>query len=323
MRFATYHHAGGVRRAGVLADGLIYGCPPGTALSGLVADPGRLRAAAAQALADPAEVIRPDDVTLDAPIPAPPSVRDFLAFEQHLATMSGRDPDPDWYQMPVFYFSNPPAVTGPADDIPVPPGCLQFDYELEIAAVIGRPGRNLTPDQAGRHIAGYMVLCDFTARDIQAREMRLQLGPAKGKDTATSCGPYLVTPDELEPHRSGHAFDLDAAAWVNGRRYSAGNLKSMYWSFAELVAYASRGTQVVPGDVIGSGTVGDGCIAELSLRHGPRRYPWLKPGDEVVIEIETLGRLAHRIVPGPPLHPLRPDNPQHRAGAAAAAGSPS
>lgn len=150
------------------------------------------------------------------------------------------------------------------------------------------------------------MLCDFTARDIQAREMRLLLGPAKGKDTATSCGPYLVTPDEIEPYRSGRGFDLGAVVWVNGTRYSSGNLNSMYWSFAELVSYASRGTQVVPGDIIGSGTVGGGCIMELSQLHGAGPYPWLKPGDEVVIEIEALGRLNHRVVAGPPLHPLRP-----------------
>jgi len=305
MRFATYHHPDGARRLGVLHDGLIHGCSPETTLLGLVADPGRLRAAGERALADPEEIARPAQVILDAPVPVPPSMRDFLAFEQHLATASGRHPDPYWYQLPVFYFSNPAAVTGPADDIPVPPGCLEFDYELEVAAVIGRPGRNLSPAEAQQHIAGYFVLCDFTARDIQAREMRLLLGPAKGKDTATSCGPYLVTPDELEPYRSGHAFDLEVSAWVNGTRYSSGNLTSMYWSFAELVSYASRGTQVVPGDIIGSGTVGGGCIMELSRLHGPERYPWLTPGDEVVIEVAVLGRLAHRVVEGPPLHPLR------------------
>lgn len=320
MKFATYSRGGAGQRLGVLDGGLIHGCPPGAGLPGLLADPARLRAAGEQALADPAEVVSLAEVTLDAPIPAPPSVRDFLAFEQHLATVSGRDPDPDWYELPVFYFSNPAAVVGPHQDIPVPPGCLQFDYELEVAAVIGRPGRNLTPAEAGQHIAGYMVLCDFTARDIQAREMRLRLGPAKGKDTATSCGPYLVTPDELEPHRSGHAFDSEVAAWVNGHRYSSGNLDSMYWSFAELIAYASRGTQILPGDVIGSGTVGGGCIAELSAMHGSGRYPWLRPGDDVVIEVAHLGRLAHRIVPGPPLHPLRAEDPA-AALAAAPAGS--
>jgi 2-keto-4-pentenoate hydratase/2-oxohepta-3-ene-1,7-dioic acid hydratase in catechol pathway len=306
MRFVTYHHGDGLQRLGVLADGLIHGCPPGAGLLGLLADPDRLYAAGAQALACPAEIVRPLDVIVEAPVPAPPSVRDFLAFEQHLATVSGHDPDPDWYRLPIFYFSNPAAITRPDADIPVPPGCLQFDYELEVAAVIGRPGRNLSPAQAQQHIADYFVLCDFTARDIQAREMRLLLGPAKGKDAATSCGPYLVTPDELEPYRSGHGFNLETGAWVNGTRYSTGNLNSMYWSFAEMVSYASRGTQVVPGDIIGSGTVGGGCIMELSRLPGTGRYPWLKPGDEVVIEIEALGRLTHRVVAGLPLHPLRP-----------------
>ena len=306
MRFATYCHPSGPRRLGVVVGGLIHGCPPGAGLLDLLADPGQLRAVGERAIAHPAEIVHPTDVAVDAPVPVPPSVRDFLAFEQHLATVSGRDPDPDWYRLPIFYFSNPAAITGPDADIPVPPGSLEFDYELEVAAVIGRPGRNLSPAEAEQHIAGYFVLCDFTARDIQAREMRLMLGPAKGKDTATSCGPYLVTPDELEPYRSGDAFDLGTAAWVNGTRYSTGNLNSMYWSFAELVSYASRGTQVMPGDIIGSGTVGGGCIMELSRLHGASRYPWLKPGDQVVIEIEALGRLTHRVVAGPPLHPLRP-----------------
>jgi 2-keto-4-pentenoate hydratase/2-oxohepta-3-ene-1,7-dioic acid hydratase in catechol pathway len=307
MRFASYLLADGRSRVGaVSSEGLIHECPPGTTLLDLLPDPDRLREANAAALADPRNVFRPAEVTLTAPVPVPPSVRDFMAFEQHLRTVSGRPPDPDWYELPAFYFSNPAAVTGPRDDVPVPPGSTQFDYELEVAAVIGRPGTNLSPEEAVEHIAGYCVLCDFSARDLQAREMALRLGPAKGKDTATSCGPYLVTPDELAMHRSGQTFNLTMTAQVNGRLYSSGRLNSMYWSFPELVSYASRGTTVVPGDVIGSGTVGTGCILELSITHGSSAYPWLQPGDQVVLEVDTLGRLEHRIVPGPQLNPLRP-----------------
>ncbi len=222
MKFATYQHAGGPHRLGVLADGLIHGCPAGTELLSLLPDADRLRAAGQQALRDPAEVTDPAAARMAAPVPAPPSVRDFLAFEQHLTTMSGGAPDPDWYQLPVFYFSNPAAILGPCDPVPIPPGCAQFDYELEVAAVIGRGGSDLSPEEAEKHIAGYFVLCDFSARDLQAREMRLRLGPAKGKDSATSCGPYLVTPDELEPYRSGPGFKLEMTAQVNGRRYSCG-----------------------------------------------------------------------------------------------------
>lgn len=305
MRLATYRDRDAQVRLGVAVGDAIHACPPGPTLLELLGDETRLRALATLAETDPVEVIAADAVELLAPIPVPPSIRDFLSFERHLRTVSGRDPDPDWYRLPIFYFSNPAGVFGPRDDIPVPPGCTEFDYELEVAAVIGRPGHNLSPEAAESHIAGYVVLADFSARDLQAREMKLMLGPAKSKDTATSFGPWLVTPDELEARRSGHTFDLQMKASVNGRTYSEGRLDSMRWSFPELVAYASRGTHVRPGDIIGSGTVGRGCILELSIEHGPEDYPWLTPGDEVLLEVEALGRLTHRIVRGPSLRPLR------------------
>jgi 2-keto-4-pentenoate hydratase/2-oxohepta-3-ene-1,7-dioic acid hydratase in catechol pathway len=314
MRFAAYHDREGRPRLGVVVADTIH------ALSGtestfleLLADPGGLAAAGDRALSDPADVISISQVELTAPVPVPPSFRDFLCFEQHLRTVSGREPDPDWYELPVFYFSNPAGIFAPHADIPIPPGCTRFDYELEVAAVIGTPGENLSPEEAEAHIAGYVVLGDFSARDLQMREMALQLGPAKGKDTATSFGPHLVTPDELVGRRSGHSFDLEMTASVNGRVYSRGRLDTMIWSFPELVSYASRGTRVVPGDIIGSGTVGHGCILELSIEHGSEAYPWLVPGDEVVLEVELLGRLAHRIVPGLPLRPLRPGPAGYRA----------
>jgi 2-keto-4-pentenoate hydratase/2-oxohepta-3-ene-1,7-dioic acid hydratase in catechol pathway len=238
----------------------------------------------------------------------PPSVRDFYAFEQHVRTARqrrGLEMDPDWYELPVFYFTNPSAIVGPSDDVAVPPGSEQLDYELEVAAVVGMPGADLDPEQAERHIAGYCVMNDWSARDLQRREMKLSLGPAKGKDFATSLGPYLVTPDELEPFRKDRAYDLAMTASVNGTEYSRASLAEIYWSFGEMLAYASRGTRVVPGDVIGSGTCGTGCILELSLVHGEEAYPWLKPGDEVVLEVERLGRMVNRIVEGRPLRPLR------------------
>ena len=305
MKLVTYRDRDAQARLGVAVGDAIHACPPGPTLLELLGDETRLRAVAARAETDPVDVIAADAVELLAPIPVPPSIRDFLSFERHLRTVSGRDPGPDWYRLPIFYFSNPAGVFGPRDDIPVPPGCSRFDYELEVAAVVGRPGYNLSPGEAESHIAGYLVLGDFTARDLQATEMKLMLGPAKGKDTATSYGPWLVTPDELTDRRSGHTFDLQMTASVNGRPYSEGNLDSMYWSFPELLSYASRGTYVKPGDIIGSGTVGSGCILELSIEHGPAAYPWLTPGDEVTLEVEALGRLAHRIVTGPQLRPLR------------------
>ena len=142
---------------------------------------------------------------------------------------------------------------------------------------------------------------DWSARDLQRREMRLSLGPAKGKDFATTLGPFLVTPDELEPFREGEAYDLAMTATVNGKEYSRASLAEIYWSFGEMLAYASRGTRVVPGDVIGSGTCGTGCILELSLVHGEQAYPWLSPGDHVALEVEHLGRVVNRVVEGKPL----------------------
>lgn len=318
MRFANYVRPDGAARTSVIgADGLIRESTPSTVLSGLLADPGALREAGTRALADPADVLDPGQVRLTAPVPEPPSVRDFMAFEQHLTTISGAAPHPDWYQLPVFYFSNPAAITGPRDDVAISPGSSRFDYELEVAAVIGRPGADLNPEEAEDHIAGYFVMCDFSARDLQEREMRLMLGPAKGKDGAISCGPYLVTPDELDARRSRRTFDLAMTATVNGRPYSAGRLDSMYWSFGELIAYASRGTRLRTGDIIGSGTVGTGCVLELSIRHGTGTYPWLRPGDEVSLSVEALGRLEHKIVAGPPSRPLRPDgDAQGTSGAA-------
>jgi 2-keto-4-pentenoate hydratase/2-oxohepta-3-ene-1,7-dioic acid hydratase in catechol pathway len=226
-------------------------------------------------------------------------VRDFYAFEDHVATARrsrGLEMEPDWYELPVFYFSNPYAVIGPHADVVVPPGCTELDFEVEVAAVIGRSGADLEPEEAERHIAGFCIMNDWSARDLQRREMKLNLGPAKGKDSATSLGPHLVTGDELEPFRKGKAYDLTMTAMVNGREYSRGNLADIHWSFGEMIAYASRGTRVEPGDVIGSGTCGTGCILELSLVHGSDKYPWLQAGDEVTVTVDHLGALSNTVV---------------------------
>ena len=313
MKFASFYQDHSSPRLGIVVDEQIHACPPELTLLDLLGDPEIMRATGEAALTDPAEIVQIEMVELRPPIPTPPSVRDFLSFERHLRTVSGTDPDPDWYRLPIFYFSNPAGIFGPHADIPIPPGCEQFDYELEVAAVIGAPGHNLSPDEAESHIAGYLILCDFSARDLQAREMRLMLGPTKGKDTATSCGPWLVTPDELQDRRSGNTFDLRMTASVNGRQYSEGRLDAMIWSFPELVSYASRGTNIMPGDIIGSGTVGTGCILELSIEHGTNKYPWLDPGDQLTLEVDLLGALRHRVVAGPPLRPLRTERALARA----------
>jgi 2-keto-4-pentenoate hydratase/2-oxohepta-3-ene-1,7-dioic acid hydratase in catechol pathway len=307
VRWATFVDDQGRERTGLVDRDQVRPLGPGTRLLDLLGDREGLAAAAERAAG--AEPIALGEVRLLAPIPEPPSVRDFYAFEQHVRTARqrrGLDMDPDWYRLPVFYFSNPAAILGPDEPVPVPPGSSQLDFELEVAAVVGIGGSDLDPEEAERHIAGFCLMNDWSARDLQRREMKLSMGPVKGKDFATSLGPMLVTPDELEPYRKGRAYDLKMRAEVNGRQYSSASLGDIYWSFGEMLAYASRGTRLVPGDVVGSGTCGTGCILELSLVHGERAYPWLSPGDEVVLEVEVLGRLATRVVEGPPLKPLRP-----------------
>ena len=218
-----------------------------------------------------------EDVRLLAPVRRPPSVRDFYAFEEHVKNaraVTGRgEVPPEWYELPAFYFSNPAAIYGPEDEIPYPEGTEKLDYELEVAAVIGANGA----------IGGFTIMNDWSARDLQRREMAIGLGPAKGKDFATSLGPVVVTPDELGDLR------LEMVARVNGEERSRGNLGDMYHSWEAIVANASRNTELRAGDILGSGTVGTGCI----LEHGDER--WLQPGDEVELEVEGIGILRNRI----------------------------
>jgi fumarylacetoacetate (FAA) hydrolase len=217
------------------------------------------------------------EVRLLAPVRRPPSVRDFYAFEEHVRRareVTGRGAVPaEWYEIPAFYFSNPAAIYGPGEEIPYPEGTEALDYELEVAAVIGAEGR----------IGGFTVLNDWSARDLQRRELAIGLGPAKGKDFATSLGPVVVTPDELGDLR------LEMVARVNGEERSRGNLGDMYHSWEAILAHAARNTELRAGDVLGSGTVGTGCI----LEHGDER--WLQPGDEVELEVEGIGALRNRI----------------------------
>jgi 2-keto-4-pentenoate hydratase/2-oxohepta-3-ene-1,7-dioic acid hydratase in catechol pathway len=313
VRFVTYMSGKSApARAGVVVGEHIHGDEAGVAMVDLLGD---LEAAGRRLISRPAEVVELGAVELGVPIGTPPSIRDFSAFETHFRTMGRGRPIPeDWYEMPIFYFSNPAAACGPDEEIAVPPGCSDFDYEIELAAVIGRPGHNLTPREGEAHIAGYMVMCDWSARDIQRREMPMSFGPAKGKDGATSFSGMLVTPDELEPFRVGIGFNLAVTVAVNGRTYTDTNFEGIYWSFGEMISYASRGAKVVPGDVIGSGTVGTGCIAELSIAHGNDAYPWLVPGDRVRLEIEHVGAIAASIVTGKGLVPL------HRKSAASPGG---
>ncbi len=240
-----------------------------------------------------------DAVELLAPV-APRSFRDFYAFEQHVRSARkkrGLEMVPEWYAAPVFYFSNTAGIVGPNAPIRKPANTRELDYELEIAVVIGRAGSDIPVLEADDYIAGFTIVNDWSARDLQREEMKVGLGPAKGKDFATSVGPFLVTPDELELYRladrsRGARYDLTMTATVNGREYSRGNAQAMHWTFAELIAHASRNTRLLPGDLIGSGTVGTGCITEFA----EGTYPWLETGDVVRLEITGLGALENRIV---------------------------
>lgn len=323
MRLTTYRSpADGTERVGVLDGDTIHGLPAGRDLLGLLRQGGDALARAVDRSREaPAETVPFASATLLSPLPVPPAIRDFMSFEDHVVTSMqamGGTVSPVWYRQPVFYFTNPAAVLGPNDDVRVAPGSTRFDFELEVAAVIGTGGSDIAPGDAEAHIAGYSILCDWSARDLQATEMEVGLGPAKGKDTATTLGPVLVTPDELESFRSAHGgYDLAMTVDVNGRRFSSGSWSSIYWTFGQMIAYASRGTHLVPGDVIGSGTVGTGCILELSRVHGSEAYPWLVPGDEVRIEVEQLGVQICRVVAGPPVVPLGEPTPSVAAASTA------
>ncbi|MFT9597988.1 fumarylacetoacetate hydrolase family protein [Mesobacillus sp.] len=235
------------------------------------------------------------EVTLKSPLPNPKSVRDFYAFEQHVKTARenrGLEMIPEWYEIPVFYFTNHLAIKGPEEDIRRPQNCEWMDYELEIACVIGKEGRNIKAKDAEQHIFGFFIMNDWSARDLQRQEMKVGLGPAKGKDFATSFGPHLVTKEELEYLKAGKGYDLEMVARVNGKELSKGNMKDIYYSFSEMIERASAGTTLYPGEVIGSGTVGTGCILEL----GTDVHRWLEPGDEVELEIAGLGVLKNKII---------------------------
>jgi fumarylacetoacetate (FAA) hydrolase len=241
-------------------------------------------------IAEPVELAT---VRLLPPVRRPPSIRDFYAFEGHVATARrgrGLDVDPDWYELPVFYFSNPHTVIGPEDTVPHP-ATAELDYELEVGIVVGREARDLDAEAALEAIAGYTVFNDFSARDVQRREMRQGLGPAKGKDFASALGPVLVTPDELAGSRARPTAAMTAR--VNGVEWSRGDLGELHHPVGVLLAQASRDSVIRPGDVIGTGTVGTGCILELSISHGSQRYPYLGPRDVVELEVEGIGTLRN------------------------------
>ena len=233
-----------------------------------------------QAFLDPAKV------RLRTPIARPPSVRDFYAFEAHVKKGFEKRGEPmpkEWYEIPVYYRSGNHNIIGTDEDVLWPRFTEKFDYELELAAVIGKRGTNISAADAGPCIAGYMVMNDFSARDIQKREMKVRLGPAKGKDWCTALGPVLVTSDEV-----GDPYNLTMTARVNGEEWSRGNSGAIYWKFEQMIEFLTQDDTVFPGDVIGSGTVGTGCGLELDR--------WVQPGDVMELEIEKIGVLRNRVM---------------------------
>lgn len=238
-------------------------------------------AKARKALAGKPTTITHKDVQLLAPLPRPRALRDFFAFEEHALQGAKRRGEPlakEWYDQPVYYKGNHREIYGPDAVVPWPDYTRKFDFEHEIACVVGKKGRDLSPEQARTYIAGYTILNDFSARDIQKNEMICRMGPAKGKDFAFGLGPYLLTADELpEPE------NLKMRVFVNGELWSEGNSSGRYWSFPLMLSHVSQGETVYPGDILGSGTYYKGCGLDLDR--------WVKPGDAIELEVEKLGRL--------------------------------
>jgi 2-keto-4-pentenoate hydratase/2-oxohepta-3-ene-1,7-dioic acid hydratase in catechol pathway len=319
MRIARWLSPAGDVGEGFVVDDRVVSFPDGLTVADVL-DRGLDAAHQTLGRIDPARGTPLTEVRLLAPV-VPAAIRDFVAFEEHVegisASVDGQsEVVPEWYQAPTFYFTNPHTVLGPDEPVS-PPVTERLDFELEIAVVVGgaagSDGANLTAEVAASHIFGYTIMHDWSARDLQAREMRVRLGPAKGKDFGTSLGPWIVTADELEPFRDVDGFlALRAEVRVNDELIGEDLVSNMGWPFPELVAYASRNSRVVPGDVLGSGTVGNGgCLGELWGRAGALTPPPLREGDEVRMTVEGIGHLVARVgaaVAAPDLPAARPRN---------------
>jgi fumarylacetoacetate (FAA) hydrolase len=294
MKLATFRLQDNVTHAGIVHNDHIIALPYPTLLEAL-----RMPGALPDTVPEERTAYALQDVSLLPPVPEPPTLRDFYAFEQHVKTARakrGLGMQPEWYQIPTFYFSNTSELYGQNAAVPYPSGSQQLDFELEVACVIGREGKNIAMEEAADYIAGYTIMNDWSARDFQRKDMLLGLGPGKGKDFATSLGPWLVTPDELAARRMGSGaserYDMTMLARINGQEVSRGNFSAIFYSFPQMIAWASRNARLRIGDVLGSGTVGTGCILELSTDV----HRWLQPGDEVELEIEGIGTLKNAVV---------------------------
>lgn len=312
MKLVTFLNSQGLSRVGVRAseDKLIdLGIP---SMLELIRDKDRSIAAAKLGISafhegklPASSLVKTSEARIQSPIPRPLSVRDGYAFRQHVEAARrnrGVPMIPEFDHFPVFYFTNALAITGPGEISVQKQALDKLDFELEVAIVIGKEGRNIPASKADEYIFGYMIMNDWSARALQMEEMKLNLGPAKGKDFATSLGPDLVPREFLNARRiagpSGERFDLEMRGFVNGKQLSQGNLKDMNWTFAQIIERASYGVTLYPGEVIGSGTVGTGCLLELNGSKITDNL-WIQPGDHVVMEVDELGRLENTIIEAP------------------------
>lgn len=306
MKIATWEQQS-EERSGVVVDDQVFAFPAGTTVLDLV------RLGLPEVLRRGTELVRSGapvalaSVRLLPPI-QPPAMRDFVAFEEHVegvvkSVSEGAGVVPEWYDAPTFYFTNPHTLRATGDEIAAPSGSAALDFELEVAAIIGAvtgsDGSDLSPELAHQHIFGYTILNDWSARDLQRREMRVSLGPCKGKDFANTIGPWIVTADEFEALHDDDGFlPIEMSVSINGAEFGRDLLSNMGWPFAELVAYASRNSRVAPGDLLGSGTAGSGCLGEAWGRAGSQTPPPLQPGDVVRMEVEGIGVIENRAVAG-------------------------
>jgi 2-keto-4-pentenoate hydratase/2-oxohepta-3-ene-1,7-dioic acid hydratase in catechol pathway/glyoxylase-like metal-dependent hydrolase (beta-lactamase superfamily II) len=309
MRWVTFRIDDG-ERTGVLSGDAVHVLPADVTLLELIGyGAAGLQEVGEDALRS-APTVRLDQVSLAAPIPRPPSIRDSLCFLDHMrncqaAMGGGRVLKDTWYQIPAFYFACPSTVLGAYDDAPMAPGSAWQDFELEIAAVIGTAGKDLSVAAAERAIIGYMILNDWSARDLQQLEGQLAIGQAKGKDSGVTLGPYLVTPDELELYRRDGRLNLEVTALVNGTVIGAGSTATMDWSFGEVISYASRGVMLTPGDVFGSGTVPTCTLVEHLDPTAPQSFRgWLHDGDVVTLKVQGLGETRQTVCKTPAPHRL-------------------
>lgn len=318
MRLATFRTSGGVDTVGVVEGDRVYAFPTWLTMVDVIKG-GLDHARELASKAQETDGIPLVDVELLAPL-EPASVRDFVAFEEHVEgvrrSVDGVSGVADaWYDAPTFYFTNPHAILGPGQDVAFPSTSADRDFELEVAVIVGREGRSLSEEEARDRIFGYTLLNDWSARDLQRREMQVGLGPAKGKDFASTLGPWIVTRDELDGYRDADGFlDLWCTVSVNGDEIGRDLLSNMGWRFESMVAYASRDSRVMPGDVLGSGTTGNGgCLAELWGRRGRQDPPPLVDGDEVTITVEGIGSVTNQIAtaaPAPAITAVRRRSPE-------------